>query len=715
MLRWTCTARAALRLALACAAAAPAMAAAAPPTAADAPDGVVVTATRVARPAFEVPAAVDVVEPGERPDAIGVNASEYLGAVAGLLARDRQNYAQDQQLSIRGFGARAQFGIVGLRLYVDGIPATMPDGQGQASHFNLDATERIEVLRGPFSVLYGNASGGVVQVYTRAGSGAPAWRATLVDGAFDTWRGSLNASGALGGLGYDLDVTHFRTDGARDHSSAHRDSGNLRLDFEPLSGNRLTLVANRLSSPDAEDEGSLNRAQYDADWRQAAPSSLQFDTRKSLDQTQLGLIDEQRIGDAQTWRVAAYGGTRNVLQFLSTSRAAQAGPLSPGGVVALRNRFGGLDARWTLDAALAGRPLTLVAGLDWDRLASQRRGYLNYSGTTDGVQGALRRDEDNVLYDFDQYLQADWRFTDRWSTLVGLRHSDVHFDSSDHYIVTGNPDDSGSTRFEAWTPAASLMFHARADLNLYASYGRGFDTPTFDNLAYRADGSSGLNLGLKAAHTDNVELGAKWRRGTRGSLRLALFQAATADEIAVLSAGGGRSTYHNVGQTRRRGIELEADATLGTRWRAALAYTFLDAQYRDGFLACTSSSCAPGTGTPVPAGNRIPGVPRTALYGTLRYGGAAGFSAALESSFLSAVPVNDLNTETAPSYALLGASAGYGWRPRGWALHVFARADNVFDRRYVSAVVVNDTFGRYYLPGAARAGYLGFSATLGGD
>jgi iron complex outermembrane recepter protein len=686
------------------------LAAAAPLLAAQpALDEVVITSTRMEQRAFDVPAAVDSVRVVERPDALGINSSEYLGAVAGLLVRDRQTYAQEQQMSIRGFGARAQFGIVGLKLYVDGIPATMPDGQGQASHFNFDSAERFEILRGPYSVLYGNASGGVVQLYTSAGTGPASWQATVLGGAYDTWRTSLNLRGATHGLGYNIDYTGLRTDGPRDHSAARRDSGNLRLDLQPWDGNSLMLVANRLSSPYAYDAGALNRAQFDTDPTLVAPSALQFDTRKSLGQTQVGVVDEQRIGAAQTLHLAGYGGTRLVTQFLSTSIIAQSSPLSPGGVVDLHNDYAGADAHWTLATTLGGQSFTLVAGAAWDELSSQRRGYNNFSGTTFGVIGDLRRDEENRLYDFDQYLQASWDFAARWSTLLGVRHSYVHFESEDHYITTANPDDSGSTRFEAWTPAASLLFKAYPDLNLYTSFGRGFDTPTFDNLAYRSDGVSGLNLDLKAAHTGNAEVGAKWRHGGALYARLGLFQSVTRDEIAVESSAGGRSTYHNVGRTRRQGVELEFDATLGELWHWQASYTLLDARYQDSFQTCTSNFCPVGSGPTVPAGMRIPGVPRSSAYASVRAGRNHGWNASLEVSYLSQVPVNDFNSEYAPAYALLGASGGYLWQPPGWQLRVFARVDNLLDRRYVGAVTVNDNFGRYYLPGSGRNAYLGFT------
>ena len=686
---------------------------------------VVVTATRTARPSFDIPASIDSVRIDANGNQPGVNLSDYLGGVPGLVMRDRQDYAQDQQLSVRGFGARAQFGIVGVRLYLDGIPATQPDGQGQASHFNLGSADRIEVLRGPFSALYGNASGGVVQVFTADGQGPAVVQADAMGGSYGEWRTSLNARGALDGIGYNLDYSHFQTDGYRGHSGALRDSGNAKLNFTPFAGNRLSVVANIFSSPESLDPMGLTPDQFRANPRQAATSALKFNTRKSLEQSQGGIIDEQTLGDDQSLRFMAYYGHRIVKQFQSIPVSAQdpkKNPGSPGGVIDLHNNYGGADGRWTAHWHLLDQPLTLVAGLSYDALDSHRRGYNNYTGTTanptDGVQGDLRRDENNDLHDFDQYLQLDWDLSERWSTLLGVRHSEVHFNSVDHYIKTGNPDDSGQNTFYATTPAAALMFKATDRLHLYASYGEGFDTPTFDNLAYRPDGGSGLNFALVPARTGTGELGAKWKLGEGSIARVSLFRSITRNEIGVAGSQGGRSTYQNVGRSRRQGVEAEYEAWLGGNWHWQLAYTYLDAIYRQPFKTCTATPCNPATGagtSPVPAGNRLPAVPESQAYTALRWGAERGWNAALEATYLSPVQVNDLNRSfqtpsgttingsAAPAYGVMGVNGAYIWDLPHWRVQVFARVDNLLDTNYVGAVVINDGNGLYYQPGTGRS------------
>ena len=670
---------------------------------------IVVTGTPVAQPAFDVPASVSAVHLNrDGADQPNVNASEGLRTVPGVLARDRQNYAQDEQISIRGFGARSTFGVRGVRLYADGIPATMPDGQGQVSHFGLGSADRIEVLRGPFSALYGNSSGGVIQLFTAGGSDPPQQRIDAQASRYDTFHLDADARGLIGAFGYNVDVSHFSTGGYREHSRARRDNGNAKLTVDTHGGGKLTLLANTVRLPEAQDPQGLTYAQYLADPRQAAPSSLAFDTRKSVRQNQGGVVYEQPIGDRQQLRVMAYYGRRGITQFLSVPVFAQANPLSSGGVIDLGTNYGGMDARWMWSGELAGRTLQFTAGVSWDREDQHRLGYENFVGDELGVVGALRRDEQDDVWDLDEYAQAVWQFAPRWSLTAGARHSDVHFSTDDAYITATNPDDSGRVDYDATDPVAGLMFDANPHWHLYTSFGRGFETPTFNELGYRADGGAGLAFNLRPARSDNAEIGSKWRWSNAGKLDVALFQSETRNELAVFSSSGGRTTYQNIGRARRRGAEVDLDLPLAGLWRMQMAYTYLDARFTQ------ASGCDPLNDCAVEAGARIPGVPRNIFDGGLRWGGDRGWHAGVNVFAVSAVAVNDSNSARAPGYALLGADLGYIAHRGSATIAPFLRLDNLFDRRYIGSVIVNDANGRYFEPGPGRSVMLGLSVTFGG-
>ena len=674
---------------------------------------IVVTATRSAQPAFDIPASVDAIaiDPANALTP-GINPSEYIDGIPGVIARDRQNYAQDEQLSIRGFGARSSFGVRGVRLYVDGIPATMPDGQGQVSNFPLDAAERIEVLRGPFSALYGNSSGGVIQIFTAAGSETPQLRGTLAGGSYGTYRIGANARGTAGALGYNVDFSHFYTDSYRGHGRAERENGNARLDVALGEGHKLTLLANTVSLPSADDPLGLTRAQFAADPRQPQPVAVQFDTRKSAHQAQLGAIYEQALGADQSLRVLAYGGQRDVEQFQAIPTAVQARPTSPGGVIALDGNYGGADARWNWHGMLAQRPLEITAGTSYDRQNVHRFGYNNFSGGELGVRGDLRRDERDEVYNIDEYVQANWDVAERWLINAGARHSDVRFSVDDRYITTTSPDDSSRAAYGATTPVAGVLLRATPAWHLYAAYGNAFETPTFNELGYRADGSAGINTALVPARSRNGELGSKWRIGG-GEFDVALFEANTRHELAVFNSTGGRTTFQNIARARRSGAEAKLTLPLSESWRLEAAYTHLDATFRSPFLTCPAASTCTTPNTRVSAGARIPGVPRNFASAALRWQPTAHWQAALEANAASSTPVNDLNTDAAPGYATLDAVAGYAFTRGNAHISTFLRLNNLADRRYAGSVIVNESNGRYFEPAPGRNVFGGVTITWG--
>ena len=669
--------------------------------------GVVVTATRTEQSPFDVPASIDRVGSDTIRDAKPqVNISESLGGVPGLLARDRQNYAQDVQISVRGFGARPTFGIRGVRLYVDGIPATLPDGQGQITNVDLGSTDRIEVLRGPFSALYGNSSGGVIQVFSEEGSGPPAVGVGAFVGSYGARRGGVKASGGNGSFGYVVGASAFGTDGYRDHSEAERYIGNAKLTWRDTN-DFWTVIVNHVDLR-AQDPLGLTRAQFEADPTSADPVATQFNTRKTVGQTQLGVIWEHRIDDVNSLRALIYGGTRATTQYQAIPVAPQANPLHPGGVIDLDRDYTGADLRWTARTRLAGAPFTFIAGVAYDELDEQRRGYQNFIGPVLGVQGALRRDERNDVANSDQYAQAAWELG-RWTLNAGVRNSSVRFNSKDRYIVGTNPDDSGSVRYDATLPVAGVMFKASDAIHLYATAGRGFETPTLNELAYRPNGQTGLNFGLQAAKSNSVEAGVK-TRSVWGDANLAIFETHTDNEIATLSNVGGRATFQNVGSTRRRGVEASWSGEVRTDVRAQLAATYLDARYRDTFMTCTATPCAAPNLT-VPAGNRIPGVAQTAFYSALAWAPPLGWRAGVEFRALGKVYVNDVNSDAAAGFGLVGANIGWVAKAGRVDWSAFARVDNIFDRHYAGSVIVNEGNARYFEPAPGRNWSIGFAAS----
>jgi len=692
-------------------------AAADPPPAPDLPT-IVVTATRVAQPSFDLPIAVDSVgQDAIRAGQLQVNLSESLGRVPGIVVQNRQNYAQDLQISSRGFGARSTFGVRGIRLFVDGIPASQPDGQGQVSNFDLGSAQRIEVMRGPFSALYGNASGGVIAIFTEDGKPGTALDMTAIYSSDDTQRYQLKLSGEQDGFNYVADIAQFHTGGARDHSRADRPNFNAKLRYSFDDGSRLTFLANAVDVW-AEDPLGLTRAQYDANPRQAGINAVAFNTRKSVDQEQFGLVYTRDLGDHDALSAMVYGGNRGVVQFQAIPVATQTPPSSPGGVIDLAIGYVGTDLHLTDRRTIAGMKLQVTVGVTYDDLDEVRQGYQNFIGQnfigrTLGVRGALRRNENDAVAELDPYLQAQLEPDERWLIEAGVRNSRVKVTSHDHYIVPGNGDDSGNVTYRATTPAAGVTYRAAPDLNLYVSYGQGFETPTLNELAYRSTGGTvtGLNLGLRASRSDNYEIGVKSRLGDHFKLNAAAFHIETNGELVIQANTAGRSVYQNAGRTTRDGVEIGLNGALGGGFEVAAAYTYLRATYADRFTACPGLPCVP---TVIPAGNRIPSIPLHAAYAELSWNDpSSGFSAALEGRYEGRVFVDDPNSDSAPAYFTANLRAGLEQAFGDWRLKEFVRVDNLADRKYAGSVIVNESNGRFFEPALGRSAYFGVSARYG--
>jgi iron complex outermembrane recepter protein len=656
-------------------------------------DAVVVTATRVPQPSLEIPASVDRLYADEiRDGRPQVNLSESLGRVPGIVVQNRQNYAQDLQISSRGFGARATFGVRGIRLIADGIPATMPDGQGQAATFALGSAERIEVLRGPFSALYGNAAGGVIVVETADPPAEPTVDFDAFAGRYGTWRLGTRLGATQGALGGLFDASRFETDGYRDHSAAQRDHFNLKLKYAFRPSTSLTLVGNQLRQPETQDPLGLTRAQVDDNPRQATPTAITFNTRKTIYQEQLGGTLAHQIGSTSKIEATVYGGSRWVEQYLAIplTPTGQLSPTSSGGVVQLDRGYHGGALRFS-----TGQTVRLALGAEYDRMEERRRGFLNNNGTS----GALKRDEDDEVTSLDFYAQLQWDFAERWSVHGGLRTSRVDFKSTDYFIAPGNPDDSGTRDYSATTPVAGLLYKASKNVSIYGSIGRGFETPTFAELAHQNPPATGLNFALEASESRHGEVGAKALVPGVARINAALFGIETRDEIVVDQASGGRTTFRNAGRTERKGVELAADTAGTGPWAGQLAYTWLDATFKDGF------------GAAVPAGNVLPGVPKTQAYARFGYRQPRLYAYA-EGLYRSRVAVNDANSEFADAYTVFNLVGGLVQQGKGWRISEYVRMDNVTDRDYVGSVIVNEGNSRFYEPSPRRSMSAGIQASL---
>ena len=660
---------------------------------------VVVTATRVERNTFDLPLSIDVVSAETlsegRPQ---INLTETAVRIPGVVVNNRFNASQDLAVSSRGFGARAAFGVRGVRIYADGIPISMPDGQGQTGTFNLDTAKSVEFMRGPFSALYGNSSGGVVQILTRDGSKTPSVGVAIIAGSFNTQRQSLVAEGQAGALNYIINATDLDAEGYRDHSRSSRETLHAKLAYQFNDATRLSLVASTLDQV-AEDPLGLTEAQFRADPRQAGTNAVARNTRVYRKHDQAGMVLDHALSAQNKLSLMGYYGTRNNQQYQTLG--------ATGRVAAIDRRFSGAEFKWSHQSTLAGLPFSLVAGLNYDQMKDVRNQFNAAAGNL--IPGATR-DELQKVHSFDQFVQATLEPTERWLLVAGLRRTDIRFDITDN--IPAPVDSSGKLRFGNTSPVLGATYRLTSAVNLYANYGRGFETPTFIELTYTGNpltnGGAGPNLALQPSKSRNYEAGVKALIADQTRANLAVFRIDTENEIVTDLGAGATASFKNVGKTRRTGLELSVDSALPHDFNLYGAFSWMRADFRDDFCTGTPPCVA------VPAGNRIPGTYAGTAYGELSWKHpASGFFSALEVMKFSDTYTNDSNVQRADGYTLVNLRAGFAQTLGGWKLREYLRIENLNDVVYASSVRVNsaqNATGAAFEPGATRNWMLGLSA-----
>jgi iron complex outermembrane receptor protein len=667
---------------------------------------IIVQSGRLEQKKFDAPASVYTIDADTlRNSGPQVNISDVLNRAPGVVALNRNNYAQDVQISIRGFGSRAAFGVRGIRLITDGIPASMPDGQGQTSTVSMTSTDRMEVLTGPLAQLYGNASGGVIQTFTREAGDKPEAQVNLYTGSFGMQRTDWQFSQRSGNVGLVADYSTFSIDGYRQQSSAERKQLNSVITVDAKPDTRFKFIVNIFDMPQAKDALGLTAAQLAADPSQAGTNAIARNTRKTVKQEQVGAVAEHRVNSDLKLQARIYGGTRTNLQYQSTNKWT-----------GLDRRFEGLGLQANgKGTVFNGQPVTWVAGMDFDHAQEQRQAGAASAGEK---SGALDRNELNEATNKDYFAQANWSVGERFTLTTGARQSNVTLRSRDD--MPSGVDGSGSVTYKATSPVLGLTWHAQDNVNLYINQGKGFETPTMVEAAYSRDSNNAVvekfNPNLQASRSKHLELGTKWLPSASTRIDAAWFQIDTTNEI-VAAASNGNTAYDNAAQTKRDGLELALRNQHTPNWRTQASATVINATYQAG-----SASYSP------PNGNSLPAIPKHQLFAGLQWSEkgfahagqkpALGMEAGLDVIHRSSMWANDANTATsanyalAPSYTMLNARVRQRYQVGPARVEAFLGVDNLTNKDTVSSVIINQFSKQYFEPGLPRSWVIGVQSQI---
>jgi iron complex outermembrane receptor protein len=647
------------------------------------------TALDPARAPFAVSATTRVEVQGARP---GLALDEALRGVPGVQADNRYNAALGEKISVRGFGARTQFGVRGVRVLVDGVPATMPDGQTTLNHVELGALERAEVVRGPASALYGNAAGGVLQLTSEPAPDATVGQRVRVVGGSD---GLARVQSTTGGRTADgrgdwlLSAGRLSYGGFRDYSEQRSTRVFARTGWNGAPGALRATFA--WVDYDARNPGALADTARTRDPSQAFANNKNQQTGETGRHGQLGLSWQRALGPGEI-EASAYGLARRLDNPI------------PVRVVALDRRAGGARAAYTLgfgsdSAAPAAAPVRLSFGGEWQRQRDDRQNFAN----TRGVAGARSLDQLERVRNAAGFAQATAELGARATLLAGLRHDRVRFAAQDRLVTATNPDDSGERTMSATSPSLGVNVQLARWLRAYGNAAAAFETPTTTELANRPTGAGGFNPDLEPQRARSVEAGltASGALGASvaGSLQLSVFRARLDQSLQPFEVPGapGRQFFRNAGRAAHRGIEAGATVALGNAVSLRAAYTELDARFEEYTVGDSSY-----------AGRRVPGVAPRRLDLVAQWNGPHGALFALEQRAQAASYADDANRARSPGWLVTSARAGSPEiRLSGVSLTPFVGVTNLFDVRWDASVTVNAAGARFYEPGTPRALFVG--------
>ena len=648
--------------------------------------GVQVTATREGpRAPIELPYAVTIARPDSLAALRRTGVDELVFAIPGVLLANRQNPAQDPRVSIRGFGARSAFGVRGVRVLQDGVPVTLPDGQTPVDVLDIENAERVEVIRGSASALYGNAAGGVIDLHSASPTPGFAPYARIVGGGSSPLVKATGASGTIGDVGITSSLERITGRGYRDYSDQRATKGAARFllgSYDEGAAAPLTIATRYSEVIGAEGPGALTRAQFDANPQQADAPSVLKHAGKTVHQGDLSVVASHVAGDAMV-DASAYGSVRSLTNPQTFA------------IVDVRRSTGGVSLRSTTRGRVGDMGLRLSGGADAQWLNDDRQEYANCINATCAggftERGALSKNQRELVNSVGPFARAELDVLPSVLASAGIRSDAITFRVRDRLVSASNPDDSGDRTLHAVSPSVGLVWRAAPLWSVYGSVSSSFETPTTTELGNKPDGSAGINPELQPQRTVTWELGSKGAMTTGVHWDLAAFEAHARDELVPFDIpnGNGRRYFRNAGQTTRRGAEagLEyAGESLGLR----TSYSYSHFRYVS-YVVGTASY----------AGRRIPGVPEQALMTSASYR-TQGVTLAMTADLATPLDVDDANSAQAPGRAVIGLSAARNLRIGSAEWSPLVALQNVGDVHYMQSVSVNATGGKFYEPAPGR-------------
>jgi iron complex outermembrane recepter protein len=609
---------------------------------------------------------------------------ESLGAVSGVFAMNSENFAQDLRISIRGFGARAAFGMRGIKVIMDGIPESIPDGTAKVGNLDVGTMERMEIIKGPSSGLYGNASGGVISIFTENPTNLFAESQTQI-GDFGLRRYQFKTGQTVNKLTYFVSASRLTSTGFRNHSAIERNFFNGKFIYNFSENTKLTFLVNHIDSPRAEDAGGLTQADIDKNRKQARQQNLDFDASETFKQSRVALIFDQKINEKHAINARVFYLNRD---FNSKQ------PLEASGQISFQRTFagGGFNYQFTTNK------YRLKTGLDLENQQDNRQRYDNRRGE----RSTLRLDQTENFNNIGAFLLQELNILPQLKLSLNTRFDDIELKISDNFLSDGNQ--SATQSFQRFSPMLGLSYSPTNSYSIYTNFSTNFETPSLNELSNNPSGTGGFNPDLNPQKSRNYELGYKGILGKKFRVDASLFYIEVEDEIVPFQLAGqvGRTYFRNAGLSERKGLELGLTYKVLNGLTTFFNYTYSDFQYK-------SYQTTAGRFD----GNTLPGIPKHNIYGEVRYFPKVGLYAIAQIRSINKIYADDANTVENKGYVTVNLRAGYQYKIGNFQFEPFVGVNNLLNEIYNANVQINATANRYFEPAQGNFLFGGLSVRFG--
>ena len=600
---------------------------------------------------------------------------EYLDGVPGLFSQNANNFAQDLRLSIRGFGARSAFGIRGIKLIVDGIPETTPDGQGQVDNLPLGIINNVTILRGPASALYGNSSGGVIQIKTLSDFDKNFLRFRLQGGSFAFGLAQLVAGWKNKKTNLLIFQNLNHSNGFREFSSSRQEVFNAKIIHEFSDKSKVNFQFNYTNSPYAYDPGGLKLDEIENDYNQARQRNIDFDTFESIKHLKSGINWERKLSSKlalETYFFSAYRDFQGKL------------PFEYGGFINLKRNYFGFGTN--LDYNINSSHFLQLRFSISDQKDNRKR-YKNLLGEKG----------ENTLSQKELFYNSSISVLDQIKFDYGLLRIGIRYD---HQKIRAKPDyesynqSDNSIKLNILNPSVGFTLNEFSDQSIYGSFATSFETPTLSELSANPNGQVGFNKSLKSSLAKNFEIG--WRKDfTDIKLEAVIFHISTENEILPyeLEQFPGRTFYRNAGKTIRRGLEILGSKETDS-YKAVLSYSFSDFIFDSYILEGSAYN-----------GNRLPAIPKHHAFFSFKYKFNSTIGAEIKSKYVGTFFADDKNSNEVDAYSIFQYRV---WKDfKNYSL--YAGVNNLFNKKYFDNIRINAFANRFYEPAPLRNYYAGIN------